>query len=88
MKLRLFAVSVVVAALGSSGAFAQNAFRCDQDGKTVREPTPVAPPNEPQDPQALADCLEQLPKDSIDAERARDQRVMDRWGWSSNKLGR
>ena len=58
------------------------------DGKTVREPTPVAPPNEPQDPQALADCLEQLPKDSIDAESARDQRVMDRWGWSSNKLGR
>ena len=38
------------------------------------------------DPQALADCLKQLPKDSIEAESARDQRLMDQWG--SSKSGR
>jgi len=39
------------------------------------------------DPQALEDCLKQLPKDSIEAESARDQRVMDRWGWSHRQPG-
>lgn len=55
------------------------------DGKSpqvVAAPTPTAP----LDPQALADCLRQLPKDSIEAESARDQRVMDRWG--SSKTGK
>ena len=37
------------------------------------------------DPQALADCLKQLPKDTIEAESARDQRLMDQWG--SSKRG-
>lgn len=49
------------------------------DGKlpqVAAAPVQVAPP----DPQALADCLRQLPKDSIEAESARDQRVMDQWG--------
>ena len=46
------------------------------------------PPAEVMDPQALEDCLKQLPKDSIEAESARDQRVMDRWGWSASKAGR
>ncbi len=39
-------------------------------------PTPTAPP----DPQALADCLRQLPKDSVEAESAQDQRLMVQWG--------
>lgn len=50
--------------------------------QVVAAPTPTAP----LDPQALADCLRQLPKDSIEAESARDQRVMDRWG--SSKTGK
>jgi hypothetical protein len=45
------------------------------------------PPAEVMDPQALEDCLKQLPKDSIEAESARDQRVMDRWGWSHRQPG-
>ena len=55
------------------------------DGKSpqvVAVPTPTAP----LDPQALADCLRQLPKDSIEAESASDQRLMDQWG--SSKTGR
>ena len=54
------------------------------DGTSARLPVPVRPPDEP-DPQAMEDCLKQLPKDSIEAESARDQRLMDQWGWSSNK---
>jgi TonB family protein len=55
------------------------------DGKSpqvVTAPTPTAP----LDPQTLADCLRQLPKDSVEAETARDQRLMDQWG--SSKTGR
>ena len=55
------------------------------DGKSpqvVAAPSPTAP----LDPQALADCLRQLPKDSIEAESASDQRLMDQWG--SSKTGR
>lgn len=33
-------------------------------------------------PQTLEECLRQLPENSIDAESARDQRLMDRWGSS------
>ena len=33
------------------------------------------------DPKAMEECLRQLPKDSIEAEMARDQREMERWGW-------
>lgn len=36
----------------------------------------------------MADCLKQLPQDSIEAETARDQRLMDQWGWGASKLGR
>lgn len=32
------------------------------------------------DPQAMEECLRQLPKDSIEAEIERDKRIMDRWG--------
>lgn len=50
--------------------------------QVVAAPTPT----EPLDPQALADCLRQLPKDSVEAESASDQRLMDQWG--SRKTGR
>lgn len=38
------------------------------------------------DPKALADCLRQLPQDSVDAEGAHDQRQLDQW--DSPRLGR
>ncbi len=57
------------------------------DGKSAREPAPAKPFEKP-DPQALEDCLRQLPQDSIEAESARDQRVMEQWGWAASKPGR
>jgi hypothetical protein len=52
-------------------------------------PQAAAPkPIEKPDPQALADCLKQLPQDSIEAESAQDRRLMERWGWSSTGLDR
>jgi hypothetical protein len=57
------------------------------DGGSAR-PTAQPGPVEAPDPQALADCLAQLPKDSIEAEVARDQRLMDRWGWSAARPAR
>ena len=50
--------------------------------QVVAAPTPTAP----LEPQALADCLRQLPQDSVEAESAQDQRLMDQWG--SSKTGR
>ena len=51
------------------------------DGKSP--PVRAEPPKtEKLDPQALEECLRQLPQDSIEAETARDQRAMERWGWS------
>lgn len=62
-----------------------NPFAWDGKSAPVRaEPKPVEKP----DPQALEDCLKQLPRDSIEAEMARDQRLMDRWGWSASQPGR
>jgi hypothetical protein len=55
------------------------------DGKSARAqvlPKPIEKP----DLQALEDCLKQLPQDSIEAESARDRRVMDQWDF--NRLGR
>lgn len=57
------------------------------DGKSER-PQPQGKPIEKPDPQAMEDCLRQLPRDSIEAESARDQRLMDQWGWTSGKPGR
>jgi hypothetical protein len=57
------------------------------DGKAAREAAPAEPIEKP-DPQSLEDCLKQLPQDSIEAETARDQRLMDRWGWGASNLGR
>ncbi|MCK6425996.1 MAG: energy transducer TonB [Burkholderiaceae bacterium] len=54
------------------------------DGGSTRDPAPPEPAETP-DPEALEDCLKQLPKDSIEAEMARDQRLMDRWGWSASQ---
>lgn len=57
------------------------------DGKSARGPAQAKPTVKP-DPQALEDCLKQLPQDSIEAESARDQRLMDQWGWGSSKSNR
>lgn len=38
------------------------------------------PKTEKLDPQTMEECLRQLPKDSIEAEVARDRRAMERWG--------
>ena len=40
------------------------------------------PKTEKLDPEAMEECLRQLPKDSIEAEEASDKRAMERWGWS------
>jgi hypothetical protein len=42
-------------------------------------------PAEKPDPSALAECLKSLPQDSIEAESARDQRLMDQWGSSKSE---
>ena len=55
------------------------------DGKSARVQAQAELIEKP-DPQALEDCLKQLPKDSIEAESARDQRLMDQWG--SSKTGK
>jgi TonB family protein len=47
----------------------------------VAQPSP-----EKLDPQAVADCLKQLPQDTIEAESAHNQRQLEQWG--SSKLGR
>lgn len=55
------------------------------DGKSPQV-APVEPkPVEKLDPQALEECLKQLPQNSIEAEVAREQRLQNRWG--SSKLG-
>lgn len=49
-------------------------------------PTRVAPSSAKKpDPQAFQECLKQLPRDSIEAESAHDQRLLDQG--RSNKLG-
>lgn len=55
------------------------------DGKSPQRRAAPAPVEKP-DPRALEECLRQLPQDSIEAESAHDQRLMDRWG--SGRLGR
>jgi hypothetical protein len=60
----------------------RNPFAWDGKSPHARAEVPVAAKL---DPQALEECLRQLPKDSIEAELARDQRLMDQWGWSRSK---
>lgn len=55
------------------------------DGKSARAQVQAKPIEKP-DPQALEDCLKQLPQDSIEAESARDRRLMEQWDF--NRLGR
>ncbi|MGZ8294572.1 MAG: energy transducer TonB family protein [Telluria sp.] len=58
----------------------RNPFAWDGKSPQMRaEPQPVETP----DPQTLEECLKQLPEGSIEAENARDQRMMDQWGWSN-----
>lgn len=48
------------------------------DGKSPQrrpEPQPIEPP----DPREMEECLKQLPRDSIEAESAHDQRQLERW---------
>ena len=62
----------------------KNPFAWDGKSEQVKaQPTPAQPKL---DAQAMEECMRQLPKDSIEAEMARDQRVMDQWG--SSKTGR
>ena len=56
------------------------------DGKSEQTKTHSEPPQPKLDAKAMEECLRQLPKDSIEAEMARDQRMMDQWG--SSKTGR
>nr|WP_315261380.1 energy transducer TonB [uncultured Limnohabitans sp.] len=56
------------------------------NGKSEQTKIHSEPPQPKLDAKAMEACLRQLPKDSIEAEMARDQRVMDQWG--SSKTGR
>lgn len=60
----------------------RNRFVWDGRSPQVTAPPPKA---EKLDAQALADCLKQLPKDSIEAEAAHDRRLVEQG--RSNKLG-
>jgi hypothetical protein len=55
------------------------------DGKSPQVKVDLKPV-EKLDPQALDECLKQLPQDTIEAESAQNQRVLDQWG--SSKTGR
>jgi hypothetical protein len=54
----------------------RNPFVWDGTSPQVRAPQP---PAEKLDPQALAECLRQLPEDTLEAESAHDQRQLDQW---------
>jgi hypothetical protein len=60
-----------------------NPFVWDGKSPQMRGRQPAV---EKPDPQALAECLRQLPEDTPEAESAHDQRQLDQWG--SSKLGR
>lgn len=56
------------------------------DGRSPQVLAALEKPQDKLDPQALEDCLKQLPQDTTEAEAAHDQRLLERW--RSNKLGR
>jgi hypothetical protein len=60
-----------------------NPFAWDGTSAQIRKEQPSTPKL---DPQTMEECLRQLPKDTLEAEMARDQRLMDQWG--SSKTGR
>ena len=50
------------------------------DGKSARAPVQAEPEREPPlSPEELAECLKQLPQDSIEAEAANDKRQLEQW---------
>lgn len=56
----------------------RNPFAWDGLSSTRRAaPAPDARP----DPQALEECLRNLPPDSVEADSAHDRRQMEQWGW-------
>lgn len=63
----------------------RNPFAWDGQSPQVRA-VPVAQPAKALDPQALAECLKQLPPDTIEAEAAHNQRQLEQWG--SDRLTR
>jgi len=62
----------------------RNRFAWDGQSAPTQAPPPAAAV--PLDPQALAECLQQLPQDSMDAEIGNDERQLRQWG--SGQLGR
>ena len=54
------------------------------DGKSQQE-IKKSKPTEQLSPEALAECLKQLPQDSIEGVTAHDQRQLDQWGSSKLK---
>jgi hypothetical protein len=62
----------------------RNRFAWDGQSPQTAAPPPAAAV--PLDPQALAECLKQLPEDSIEAESGHDRRQLEQWG--SSRLGR
>ena len=69
---------------GSLPSRCRNPFAWDGQSPQVA-PAPVQALPPPPDPQALADCLRQLPKDAIEAESAHDRRQLEPWGSSRLK---
>ncbi len=63
----------------------RNPFAWDGQSPQVRA-VPVVQPAKALDPQALAECLKQLPPDTIEAEAAHNQRQLEQWG--SDRLTR
>jgi len=59
----------------------RNPFVWDGTSPQTREEPPVATKL---DPKEMEECLRQLPKDSIDAEMAKDRRAMEQWGWGKD----
>ena len=81
MKLRLLAIVTVGLALCASNVFAQNAFRCEQDGKTVYsdKPCPAAKvvastQDTPEQKAAAKQANDQMRKDANDL----NKRLSDR----------
>lgn len=56
----------------------RNPFIWDGKSPQTREDPPLTAALNPKE---LEECLRQLPKDSIEAEVAKDRRVMEQWGW-------
>lgn len=81
MNVRLLVVSTIAVALWSGSAFAQNAFRCDQDGKTVYSDKPcpaakvVAPTQDSAEQKAAAKAANsQMRQDSTELNKRLSER--------------